>query len=116
MSRTELVVPAVARAELAQRDREPSEARPAVLAQDEEALGFAFDSLDCRRVTLLVDRDNARAIRAYEKCGFVREGVLREHRLREQTHGPPACRVQLRANQLGCQWLVRLGMVVDGHF
>ncbi len=46
------------------------------------ALGFAFDALDCRRVTLLVDDDNARAIRAYEKCGFVREGVLREHRLR----------------------------------
>ena len=46
------------------------------------ALGFAFDALDCRRVTLLVDSDNERAIRAYEKCGFVREGVLREHRLR----------------------------------
>ena len=46
------------------------------------ALRFAFDELDCRRVTLLVDRDNARAIRAYEKCGFVQEGVLREHRLR----------------------------------
>ncbi len=46
------------------------------------ALGFAFDALDCRRVTLLVDSDNERAIRAYEKCGFEREGVLREHRLR----------------------------------
>ncbi len=46
------------------------------------ALGFAFGALDCRRVALLVDRDNERAIRAYEKCGFEREGVLREHRLR----------------------------------
>lgn len=46
------------------------------------ALGFAFDELDCRRVTLLVDRDNVRAIKAYEKCGFALEGVLREHRLR----------------------------------
>ncbi len=46
------------------------------------ALRFAFDELDCRRVTLVVDCDNARAIRAYEKCGFVQEGVLREHRLR----------------------------------
>jgi RimJ/RimL family protein N-acetyltransferase len=46
------------------------------------ALDFAFGALDCRRVTLLVDSDNERAIRAYEKCGFEREGVLREHRLR----------------------------------
>jgi RimJ/RimL family protein N-acetyltransferase len=33
-------------------------------------------------VSLTVDRDNDRAIRCYEKCGFVREGVLRAHRLR----------------------------------
>ena len=46
------------------------------------ALGFAFGALDFRRVTLLVDSDNERAIRAYEKCGFECEGVLREHRLR----------------------------------
>jgi RimJ/RimL family protein N-acetyltransferase len=46
------------------------------------ALEFAFESLDCRRVTLLVDCDNERAIRSYEKCGFEPEGVLREHRLR----------------------------------
>jgi len=46
------------------------------------ALRFAFEELACRRVTLLVDGDNPRAIRAYEKCGFVREGVLSEHRLR----------------------------------
>lgn len=46
------------------------------------ALDFAFESLDCRRVSLLVDCDNERAIRAYEKCGFEREGLLREHRLR----------------------------------
>lgn len=45
-------------------------------------LGFAFGSLDCRRVSLLVDCDNLRAIRAYDKCGFVQEGLLREHRLR----------------------------------
>src|SRR2546422_491111 len=28
------------------------------------------------------DADNARGIRGYEKCGFVREGVMRESRLR----------------------------------
>ncbi|MBW2279266.1 MAG: GNAT family N-acetyltransferase [Deltaproteobacteria bacterium] len=46
------------------------------------ALRFAFEELDCRRVTLVVDRDNTRAIRCYEKAGFLEEGVLREHRLR----------------------------------
>jgi hypothetical protein len=33
-------------------------------------------------VTLIADADNARGIRCYEKCGFVREAVLRGHRLR----------------------------------
>jgi RimJ/RimL family protein N-acetyltransferase len=35
-----------------------------------------------RRVDLITDIDNERGIRCYEKCGFVREGVLRAHRLR----------------------------------
>jgi RimJ/RimL family protein N-acetyltransferase len=47
------------------------------------ALRHAFGPLGCRRVYLITDRDNARAIRCYEKCGFVREGLLREHRLRD---------------------------------
>jgi RimJ/RimL family protein N-acetyltransferase len=29
-----------------------------------------------------VDADNQRAIRCFEHCGFSREGLLREHRLR----------------------------------
>lgn len=49
-------------------------------------LGFAFGEMELRRVTLITDEDNARAIRCYEKCGFVREGLLRAHRLR---HGRP---------------------------
>jgi RimJ/RimL family protein N-acetyltransferase len=45
-------------------------------------LGFAFDELNLHRVTLMVLADNARAVRSYEKCGFVYEGRLRlaEHR------------------------------------
>ncbi len=43
---------------------------------------FAFEVLDLRRVELITDADNERGIRAYEKCGFVREGVLRAKRLR----------------------------------
>lgn len=49
-------------------------------------LRHAFEEMGLRRVELITDADNARAIRAYEKCGFVREGVLRQHRLR---HGEP---------------------------
>lgn len=37
----------------------------------------AFRNLNLHRVALTVFADNARAIRAYEKCGFVPEGKLR---------------------------------------
>lgn len=46
-------------------------------------LAHAFDELELRRISLTVDIDNARAIRCYEKLAFEREGVLRQHRLRE---------------------------------
>jgi RimJ/RimL family protein N-acetyltransferase len=39
---------------------------------------IAFDTLNVHRVWLEVFADNARAIRAYEKVGFVREGVARQ--------------------------------------
>ena len=45
-------------------------------------LRFAFEVLKLRRVELITDVDNERGIRAYEKCGFVREGLLRAKRLR----------------------------------
>lgn len=41
-------------------------------------LGYAFDHLRLHRVDLRVLADNRRAIRSYEKCGFVHEGVERE--------------------------------------
>ena len=49
-------------------------------------LRYAFEEMELRRVVLEADEDNARGIRCYEKCGFVREGLLRAHRLR---HGEP---------------------------
>lgn len=49
-------------------------------------LRYAFGHLGLRRVGLIADEDNARAIRCYEKCGFAREGLLRAYRLR---HGQP---------------------------
>jgi len=52
-----------------------------------EAVGgtarFMFDRLNMRRVWLRVDEGNARAIRCFESCGFVLEGVLREDHIRD---------------------------------
>ncbi len=42
------------------------------------ALQYGFNHLNLNKVSLEVLEFNARAIRAYEKCGFVREGVHRE--------------------------------------
>lgn len=45
-------------------------------------LRFAFQELNLHRVSLDTLGNNARAIRSYEKCGFVCEGLVRgaEHR------------------------------------
>ncbi len=43
-------------------------------------LKLAFEKMNLHRVYLLVFAYNERAIASYEKCGFKREGVLREHR------------------------------------
>ena len=42
----------------------------------------AFEDLPLRRAFATADADNARVIRLFEKCGFAREGLLHEHRLR----------------------------------
>jgi RimJ/RimL family protein N-acetyltransferase len=41
-------------------------------------LRHAFADLDLHRVSLHVFASNAAALATYERCGFVREGVLRE--------------------------------------
>lgn len=46
-------------------------------------LRYLFDELNMHRVSLMVVAGNARAIRSYEKCGFVREGALRRAEQRE---------------------------------
>jgi RimJ/RimL family protein N-acetyltransferase len=40
---------------------------------------YAFKELGLLRIHLLVLAENKRAIRVYEKCGFVIEGLLRKH-------------------------------------
>jgi RimJ/RimL family protein N-acetyltransferase len=59
-----------------------------------QLLHHAFTDLGLRRVYAMTDEDNGRAIRCFEKCGFVREGILRAHRLR---HGRPINMVILGA-------------------
>jgi RimJ/RimL family protein N-acetyltransferase len=46
-------------------------------------LRYAFTEINLRRLTLLVFDYNSRAIRAYEKCGFVNEGTIRGAMQRE---------------------------------
>lgn len=45
-------------------------------------LGHAFDDLGYGRVALKTDGSNERSLRAIERLGAVREGVLRRHRRR----------------------------------
>lgn len=42
------------------------------------ALRFGFHELNLERISLETNGENARAIRAYEKCGFAHEGTQRE--------------------------------------
>jgi RimJ/RimL family protein N-acetyltransferase len=46
-------------------------------------LGYAFETLNLNRVWLHAFEYNERALRAYEKIGFRREGVLRQDTFRE---------------------------------
>jgi len=44
---------------------------------------FIFNEMNINKVKLNVYSFNKRAVRCYEKCGFVREGVLRQEIYRE---------------------------------
>ncbi len=63
-------------------------------------LGHAFRELKLNRVELTTDEANARAIRCYEKCGFEREGLLRQHRLIDEKFGNTVVMAVLRAEWL----------------
>ncbi len=47
-----------------------------------EVLRIAFEKMNLNRVYLRVYENNSRAIRVYEKCGFQKEGVLRQDHYR----------------------------------
>jgi RimJ/RimL family protein N-acetyltransferase len=59
-------------------------------------LGQAFGEMELKRVELTTDEQNLRAIRCYEKCGFVREGLLRQHRLMDGEFGNTVVMAVLR--------------------
>ncbi|MGE4552409.1 MAG: GNAT family N-acetyltransferase [Desulfovibrionaceae bacterium] len=42
-------------------------------------LAHGFEALGLNRICLHVFADNQRAVRAYEKAGFVKEGLMRQH-------------------------------------
>jgi RimJ/RimL family protein N-acetyltransferase len=50
-------------------------------------LGYAFGELELNRVELTTAEDNARALRVYEKIGFVREGLKRQDRVLDGRFG-----------------------------
>jgi RimJ/RimL family protein N-acetyltransferase len=50
-------------------------------------LRFGFEEMNLNRIDLTVDAENARAIRCYQKCGFVGEGRLREARYQRGKYG-----------------------------
>jgi RimJ/RimL family protein N-acetyltransferase len=43
-------------------------------------LRYCFEELGLRRVDLITDLENLRAQKAYKKCGFVVEGLMRQYR------------------------------------
>jgi RimJ/RimL family protein N-acetyltransferase len=59
-------------------------------------LGQAFGEMELNRVELHTDEENARAIRCYEKCGFQREGLLRQHRFIDGKFGNTVSMAVLR--------------------
>lgn len=44
---------------------------------------FIFEQMNINKIKLNVNSFNERAIRSYEKCGFIKEGVLRQELFRD---------------------------------
>ena len=42
-------------------------------------LNYAFQVINLHRIYLKVSESNTKAIHLYESCGFIKEGLLREH-------------------------------------
>ena len=64
-------------------------------------LGFAFEELELNRVELTTDEENARAIRCYERVGFVHEGLKRQDRVVDGRFGNTVLMAVLREEWAG---------------
>ncbi len=64
-------------------------------------LEYGFKLRNLRRIHLTVNATNDRAIRAYEACGFVREGRLREHVWQNGAYIDLICMGVLRSEYAG---------------
>ncbi|MEC2159426.1 GNAT family N-acetyltransferase [Virgibacillus halodenitrificans] len=53
------------------------------LAAMKEMLEFGFSQLGLNKIWLRVEVDNEKAIKSYERMGYVEEGILRQDRLRK---------------------------------
>lgn len=70
-------------------------------------LEYAFTEADLNRVELTTDEENARGLRCYEKCGFTREGLLREHRIVAGKYGNTVMMAVLRSEWKAAKGPVR---------
>jgi RimJ/RimL family protein N-acetyltransferase len=66
-------------------------------------LEFGFGELELNRIELTTAEENSRAIRCYEKVGFVREGVRRQDRMIDDRFGNTVMMSVLRE-----EWASRL--------
>jgi RimJ/RimL family protein N-acetyltransferase len=64
-------------------------------------LGYAFGELELNRVELTTAEDNERALRVYEKLGFVREGLKRQDRVLDGRFGNTVLMAVLREEWSG---------------
>jgi len=64
-------------------------------------LGYAFGELELNRVELTTAEENDRAIRCYEKVGFVREGLKRQDRILDGRFGNTLVMGLLREEWVG---------------
>lgn len=76
-------------------------------------LKYAFTEARLNRVELTTDEENARGLRCYEKCGFTREGLLREHRIVAGKYGNTVMMSVLRSEWKASQGSARTRRAVS---
>lgn len=63
---------------------------------------YGFETLNLNRIALTVFAHNPRGIRAYERAGFIREGILRQHLYCEDQYQDAIVMGLLRADYENC--------------